>query len=177
MLALPITTERLLLRVPQATDLDPLREFYEDPAALEHVGTQTAWDRESMGRRLQGWADDHQQHGYGMATIELRGNRDVIGLLGLSPGEDGIPELSCMLIRAYWRSGYCREAAAAYLARAQHDPRFSAIRVRMESHNPARAHMERHVFFPHGFACTAEEPFPPSGRLMRYYSWTAPPTR
>ena len=174
MLTLPITTERLLLRVPEPADLGPLHALYTDPVALEHIGTQAAWNRERTGRLLERWIADHREHGYGLAAAVLRDGGGLAGLVGLSPDENGDPELSCMLARAFWRGGYGGEALAACLALAQRDPRFPVIRARMETAHPAIAHVERQVLFRHGFAATGEEPFPHSGRLMRHYRWTAP---
>ncbi|MFC5185904.1 GNAT family N-acetyltransferase [Actinomadura harenae] len=173
MLTFPITTRRLVLRVPQADDLDHLRDLYEDPIALEHVGTQANWNRDLTADRLDRWADQHRRLGYSMATVVRRSDGRIVGLSGMTPNEDGDPELSGLMIRQWWGENYGLEATEALLGAVQDDPRFPIIMVRMETTHPAIDHVERTLLIPNGFTFVRVSPLFEDGKLMRLYQWTS----
>ncbi|MDJ1137313.1 GNAT family N-acetyltransferase [Streptomyces iconiensis] len=172
-----MTTERLLLRLPFASDLDPLRDLYDDAPALDNVGTEAAWGRERTRRRLETWRGEYERWGYSMYTVVERLDGEVVGLCGLCPDEGGVPELACLLIRRYWRRGYCREATAAVLSRAQASPGPLTLSARMEADQPSLPYLEQAVVYAHGFVFESEVPDPYSGKRMRYYRWSSPPAK
>lgn len=179
MLTFPITTSRLVLRVPRPDDLDALRDWYEDPIALEHAGTQTHWNRDLTAEFLERWADQHRLIGYSMATVVRHADGRIVGLSGVTPNEDGEPELASLMIRRWWGENYGREATEALLSAARNDPRLPVLLLRMEADHPAIEHVERTLLTPNGFVFSKISRHAESGRLMRHYRWNsapAPPT-
>ncbi|MEV4257969.1 GNAT family N-acetyltransferase [Spirillospora sp. NPDC049652] len=174
MLRLPITTDRLVLRAPRADDLGPLREFYEDPVAVRHVGAAVAWTDEWIrawhGRVVAGLAD----HGYTAYTVETGHDGAVVGFCGLMPNASGVPELCSGFVRRCWRKHYFREAFEAVVGHAQRDPDLTAIAACWEVDNPARHYFESFLVS-RGFAFVRAAPFRPEGPPMHHYAWTAPP--
>ncbi|MBO8200214.1 GNAT family N-acetyltransferase [Streptomyces smyrnaeus] len=169
-----MTTERLLLRLPEDSDLDPLAALYNDPGALKNIGTEAHWSREQTLRILRESAAEYEQRGYAMYTVVRRSDGAVLGLCGLCPDEDDLPEIAGVLIRRHWGRGYCREAAAAVLTRAQAGPGPVTLTGHVEADHPALDYVERTVMYAHGFVFEKEAPFPYSGKLMRYYRWSSP---
>lgn len=100
-----MTTERLLLRLPEDSDLDPLAALYNDPGALKNIGTEAHWSREQTLRILRESAAEYEQRGYAMYTVVRRSDGAVLGLCGLCPDEDDLPEIAGVLIRRHWGPG------------------------------------------------------------------------
>jgi RimJ/RimL family protein N-acetyltransferase len=112
-----VETERLLLRLPQAEDAEPLMEIHHDPLAVKYVtfgptsgGISAAWRNIAM--MLGHW----QLRGYGQWTVVEKATGDVIGRVGLwyPEGWPGI-DLGWIIRRSRWNHGFATEAARAAL--------------------------------------------------------------
>jgi len=121
-----IETERLVLRLPGDTDLEPMAEMSADPEVMRYLGG--AIDRDAVWRVLATMIGHWALRGFGTFTALERATGKVIGRIGLLEPE-GWPakELSWVLARPAWGRGYASEAARAVLAREI--PRLGADRV------------------------------------------------
>jgi len=77
-----IETQRLLLRPMRTGDVDPLLRVFGDPKVM------AAFDAEPFDRdQMAGWVRrnlDHQdRHGYGLFSVILKANGELIGNCGL----------------------------------------------------------------------------------------------
>jgi RimJ/RimL family protein N-acetyltransferase len=115
---LPLTTERLSIRLLQEDDLDGLYRIYGDPDAMRYVGsTGQARSREQTARNLTQFIADREKHGYGLWATDLRETGQMIGMCGLLPVEGTGPDVEVVYVleRPAWGQGYATEMARACL--------------------------------------------------------------
>jgi RimJ/RimL family protein N-acetyltransferase len=115
-LAPRIETERLIVRAPEAEDLDDWALFLADPVATEYVGgTQSrgvAW------RNLAMQAGSWRLRGYGMYSLIDKVGGSCIGRAG-PHWPEGYPglEVGWGLLPSYWGRGLALEAVRAIVDR------------------------------------------------------------
>ena len=120
-----IETERLILRMPRADDLDGAVEQLTDPEVMRFVGGAVL--REAVPVVLQRWLLRWAENGFGPLAIERREDGRFVGRVGLlvwdtrtwtrssllDAAEHGRVELGWGLARSAWGNGYAFEAAVA----------------------------------------------------------------
>jgi RimJ/RimL family protein N-acetyltransferase len=113
-----LRTERLILRPWREDDLPLVAEISADPEVMRffHL-TRTRAQSDAWVAKTQAHLD---QHGFGLFAVEAPGVSPLIGFVGLSTVPDAVPcapaiEAVWTLGSAYWRRGYCVEAAQAVL--------------------------------------------------------------
>ncbi|HSL96879.1 MAG TPA: GNAT family N-acetyltransferase [Thermoleophilia bacterium] len=116
-MALPLHTERLILRPFADEDTPRLLEVFGDPEVMRFVGRGVPLDQDrlvvSQARVLEHW----RTHGFGTLALVERASGALVGEGGLQLLEGGPDvELTYTLARAVWGRGYATEAAAALLA-------------------------------------------------------------
>ena len=112
MLGPTIETERLILRPPQAEDLDGWAELMGDEEAARFIGG--VQPRAGAWRGLAGMAGSWALHGFGMFSVVEKATGRWIGRLGPWRPE-GWPgtEVGWSLVRSAWGKGYATEGSAA----------------------------------------------------------------
>lgn len=112
-----ISTERLLLRDWQASDLSPWAELNADPAVREYLGSLLTVEQAAAS--MEHFQNDLDHHGFGFWAVEVRATQSFIGFTGLDPVDEGMPftgvEAGWRLARPAWGHGYATEAATAAL--------------------------------------------------------------
>ena len=113
-----VETSRLLLRLPQSSDTQPLMEIHEDPNVISRVtitaplsGLPAAW------RMIALMVGHWHLRGYGQWTVIERATGQVVGRVGLwnPEGGPGI-ELGWIIRRSRWGHGFATEAAQRALS-------------------------------------------------------------
>lgn len=122
-----LETERLLLRLPEAGDVDDLLEALGDPEVMRYIGRGETADRadavEQIERMLRGWRAD----GFGRFAVVRKDDGAVLGRVGVLAwdpriwksgtraeiGDGAEIELGWTLSRHAWGQGYATEAAVA----------------------------------------------------------------
>jgi RimJ/RimL family protein N-acetyltransferase len=108
-----LETTRLLLRPPQASDLDAFLEIHEDPEVMRHItvvgpsgGRAAAW--RTLALLIGHW----HLRGYGQWTVVEKASDQVIGRVGLwnPEGWPGL-EVGWLIRRSRWGHGFATEAA------------------------------------------------------------------
>ena len=132
---LPLRTERLLLRAPTPDDLDAWHEIYLDAEEVWFGAPRSSLD-ENRAKLLR-QIGHHEQHGFGMCTVEVDG--ETIGAAGLQPLEGG-PEIEVgyRFLKEHWGNGYATESAKASLD-------VGLRRARPGAHRRGRAGDERRL--------------------------------
>lgn len=115
-----LQTERLTLRAPRESDLEPMVEFFTSPRA----GFMTPLDRDGVWRGLCGTIGHWALRSYGFYSVDTHAG-DFVGRVGVIYN-DGWPEpeLAWHMFAAGEGKGYALEAAIA--ARADYHARISA---------------------------------------------------
>jgi RimJ/RimL family protein N-acetyltransferase len=115
----PLQTARLLIRLPELGDTEPLMDIFWDPevvAKKQVTLTEPPGDltqaRRSTAAMIQHW----ESRGYGLWTVVESATQQVIGCVGLQNWKNwpGI-ELAWLLHRSRWGHGFATEAARAAL--------------------------------------------------------------
>lgn len=130
-------TERLLIRETVSEDLEALRKIYREeqknPYIFSLFGGRMGVEGLADYRRAQ-----YEFYGFGMWSLCLRQNGEVIGRLGFSCGaEPELLELGYLLASRYRQKGYAKEAAARLLSLAKEQSWGSRVQVRTGTDNTA----------------------------------------
>ena len=118
-----LTTERLILRTWQESDVMLMTQISSDPEVMAHFpATQDYAATQGLVQRVQA---HYLKWGYGLYAVEIRATGEFIGFVGLSqpsfeiPGfePNGLPivEIGWRLAKQHWGKGYAPEAANAVL--------------------------------------------------------------
>jgi RimJ/RimL family protein N-acetyltransferase len=121
-----LQTERLLLRRPEAADVDGYAAFWADPEVVRYIGGQTKTRAETaagVARMIRHW----DRYGVGLFSLVRKDDGRLVGRAGFlvwdpdrwahgmneELGEPLETELGWTLGREFWGNGYATEGAAA----------------------------------------------------------------
>jgi RimJ/RimL family protein N-acetyltransferase len=114
-----LRTERLLLRRWRLSDLPFFAAINADPAVMEFMpATLSAAESAALIERFEACFQDN---GFGLWAVEVPGEADCIGFVGLAPVDFDVffapaVEVGWRLARSFWGRGLATEGAAAALA-------------------------------------------------------------
>lgn len=112
-----ITTDRLILRLPEPRDRPALYAMWADPEVMAELGPVK--DRAASDAVLAKH-DGYRHEGLGFWTVERRADGAMLGFCGLKRGDAHNPiagevEAGWIIAQPYWRQGYALEAMTAAL--------------------------------------------------------------
>jgi ribosomal-protein-alanine N-acetyltransferase len=110
-----IETSRLTLRLMNENDLDDMLKIFTDKNVLKSFGLQS-FSREQMKKWVDRNLNHQDKYGYGLFSVILKSNQELIGDCGLEHTEfEGKPcvEIGYDFLSKYWNQGYATEAAKA----------------------------------------------------------------
>ncbi len=110
-----IETKRLILRLMNENDIDDMLRIFTDKNVLKSFDLQS-FSREQMKKWVDRNLDHQDKYGYGLFSVILKSNQEIIGDCGLEHTEfEGKPcvELGYDFLSKYWNQGYATEAAKA----------------------------------------------------------------
>jgi RimJ/RimL family protein N-acetyltransferase len=110
---LPIETERLLIRMFETDDVDPMTRVYGDPEVMQHVCLGVI-DGEKTASLLEEYRCAQAERGFSTWAVVEKESGDVVGDVGFGLyAPTGEPELGYTLAARVWGRGYGLEAAGA----------------------------------------------------------------
>jgi RimJ/RimL family protein N-acetyltransferase len=114
-----LETERLVLRMFRADDLDAYAAICADPEVARYLGDGKTLTRSEAWRQMALILGHWQLRGFGLWAVAERATGTLLGRIGFFEPE-GWPgfELGWMLRRASWGKGYATEGAGRALAHA-----------------------------------------------------------
>jgi len=116
-----LTTDRLLMRLPTAADLDAIAAMWSDPEVVRFIGGK-AFTREQSWQRLLRYVGHWTLFGYGSFTVIDRATNQFLGDVGVQNFERDIDppigrfEAGWVLTSSAHGRGLASEALAAVLA-------------------------------------------------------------
>ena len=116
---MPLRTSRLILRDWRDDDVPRFAALNADPAVMAHFPSRL--DRAASDALAARIRAHHVAHGWGAWAVEVPGEEDFIGFVGLQRVPFEAPftpavEIAWRLARAHWGRGFATEAASAALA-------------------------------------------------------------
>lgn len=108
-------TSRLILRLMNENDIDDMLRIFTDKNVLKSFDLQS-FSREQMEKWVDRNLDHQRRYGYGLFSVILKSNQELIGDCGLEHTEfEGKPcvEIGYDFLSKYWNQGYATEAAKA----------------------------------------------------------------
>ena len=112
-------TDRLALRRWRPTDKEPFAHLNADPEVMEYFpSTLDRTQSDAFADRIEAGFD---QRGYGLWAVEIPGQAEFIGFVGLALHDfpahfTPAVEIGWRLSRDYWGSGFATEAARIAIA-------------------------------------------------------------
>jgi len=109
-----LVTDRLVLRLPAAEDVERFAAMLADPDVNRFVGGAEL-ARPENGFRALGWLIGHWHlRGYGPWIVTEKQSGALVGRVGgFYPPDWPAPEIAWTLARPFWGKGYAQEAALA----------------------------------------------------------------
>ncbi len=165
--ALPIETERLVLRLQQMDDLDAIHAYHQ----LEEVAHYQFWSprsREELAIKLAEWVEmdgSDKASGKLCVAVVLKSENRLIGdlFMGVSDKEARQGEIGYSFNPAYHGKGYASEAVSALMELGFEGFGFHRIFGRCDARNPGsyrlmervgmrrEAHFREHAIFKGGW--------------------------
>lgn len=140
-----ISTERLDLDPPIASDLDEWFAVAGDPRLWRHFPSGRATRREEVAATLRRIADEWEQVGLGAWTVRRRGHPPLIGYGGCSLRMNTFWNLSYRLAANVHGAGLATELATEALQQARRVRPVAPVLARLLEHNRASAAVAQKV--------------------------------
>ena len=110
------TTQRLLFRPFEWTDLDALAAINADPEVSQWVGDGEPVDRATSALWIERSRQNIERYGSGTGAVVERATGRLIGWAGIGRPEDQPPELIYGFAKRFWRKGFGSELVPALVA-------------------------------------------------------------
>jgi RimJ/RimL family protein N-acetyltransferase len=135
-----VETDRLLLRIPQPSDLDNLAALFADPDVMRYVGNGQPVNRTEAEKAVTSIIAHWNRHGFGRWIVEEKAAGEFVGFGGLR-SLFGMPEVVYHFAKANWGKGFATELARASLSYGFDQHRFARIVAIAKPGNAASIHV------------------------------------
>ncbi len=163
-----LTTQRLILRDLEETDIEGIFGLDSDPEVLRYIGTPLMKDRSEAANVITLIRNQYQENGIGRWAVVERTTGDLVGWTGLKVEKRIRPlqyyDIGYRLLRKYWGQGYATESAKACLQYGFEVLNYPEICASADAENLASNHILRKIGMQQG------DPFIYEGRICNWYS-------
>ncbi|MDF5756994.1 GNAT family N-acetyltransferase [Spongiactinospora sp. TRM90649] len=163
---LPLSTERLQVRVPRPDDLGFFVRMFADPEVTRYIARGETWSEQRVREQLDRKIAAQRERGHTLYTVERRSDGRPVGDCGLAPWENGQIEIGWRFAREHWGNGLAREAAQAVFAHARDELGISRLVCLVQEPNVASWRIAEGL----GFRLDRTETWE-GDRTVRIYSW------
>lgn len=148
-LQLPITTPRLILRLPTLRDVDPWLRILSSPPVMRLMAPRGPWTRRLVVEKVRRARLGHRSGTLVELTIEERSTGQVLGRIALKDLDRvrGRGEIAYWLSDSAWGQGFVPEAAHALLRAAFRDLHLHRIDAAVFSYNTRSQAVVRRLGF------------------------------
>ncbi len=131
-----LQTDRLLVRESTLKDVDEFYRIYKEPSITFYMENLYE-DRDAELAYMKAYIDQiYAFYGYGLWTVILKDNGQIIGRAGLSVREGyDLPELGFLVDVAYQKQGYGFEVCNAILKYAREELEFEKVQALVDERN------------------------------------------
>ena len=139
-----MTTERLRLTRPEATDSAGVFAILGDPRTVEHNPSDRLEDRAAAADLVARWVRHWEEHGFGYWCVRESGSDRIIGYAGVKRMlMQGRPVLNLVYRFApdVWGRGFATEAASAVVSTALVEMPEETIVARVRPDNRSSQHV------------------------------------
>lgn len=111
-----IETERLLLRMFRAEDLDTVYHLFSDADVQKHLSVENKRTREQLKVTLKNLVSRWDERGFGVWCVTEKKTDEIVGYCGFQYFDD-MPEVEIIFafLKNFWGKGFATEAAKACL--------------------------------------------------------------
>src|ERR1700733_5810827 len=114
-----LETDRLILRLPEPSDLNHLIALRSDPDVMKYVGKGVVQTKAEVERFLKIAIDYQEKHGFGFCSVFEKETGAFVGQAGLFHlsfyDEQPEIEIAYRLHKKFWGKGYGTELARALI--------------------------------------------------------------
>lgn len=131
-----LQTDRLLVRESTLKDVDEFYRIYKEPSITFYMENLYE-DRDAELAYMKAYIDQiYAFYGYGLWTVILKDNGQIIGRAGLNVREGyDLPELGFLVDVAYQKQGYGFEVCNAILKYAREELEFEKVQALVDERN------------------------------------------
>lgn len=143
-----LTTERLIVRELELSDLDALFEMYSYEGMTEYMEGLYPYEEEYAYQKAY-IESMYRFFGYGMWLVFEKETGKLVGRAGIENREElqGEPELGYAIAKPYWGRGYATEVCQAIINYAKEELGFPSICSLIEPENAVSVHLAEKLGF------------------------------
>ena len=144
-----LETDRLRLRYLSPDDAEFVLELLNDPSFIRYIGDkQVRTLDDATAYVLNGPVKSYETYGFGLNLVELKSNRNPIGICGILKRETlPHPDIGFAFLPAYRNQGYAFEAADAVMRHARDACKVNTILAITTPDNEASAKLLTKIGF------------------------------
>lgn len=152
-----LTTERLVVRELQLSDLDALFELYEGEGMTDYIEPLYPYEKEKEYQQAY-ITHMYRYYGYGMWLVFEKTSGKLVGRAGIEHREEfnGELELGYAIGRPFWRKGYATEVCRAICEYSKKHLNAGEIFCMVESENKASIALAEKIGFVFERECRKE---------------------
>src|SRR4051795_1176085 len=148
-----VETDRLVLRLPRASDAEAFAAINADPEVARFVSAAGPLTRAQSDLLLRSMRDQWDREPFGLWLAELRDSEELVGFVGLShpslPALGSEVEVGWRLGRAHWGRGLATEGGEAAVRHAFDNCGVDRLGWIVDRDNHASLAVARKLGFPH----------------------------
>ncbi len=165
-----LTTERLILRPWQESDIEPFARLNADPRVMEFFPETR--NRQQSCEELNRIKAHFEEHGWGFWAVSVIDGADFIGFIGLKyfnlfPQIPQTVEIGWRLAFEYWGKGYATEGAQESLKYGFNDLNFEEIIAITAVQNTPSRNVMKKLGMHHNHEDDFDHPHIPEGNKVK----------